>query len=223
MIAGPLASAAGPDTPDFTLLDSANAWVPSGVAVLDLDGDGADDLALLGAQALLLGPLTLGPNDIDGAYTLPIGGTPDTPWSRSSEVYDIDGDGTSELLLAGDESGIAGAVQWSTDAPATLFTYDSTVDDAPHSVDIVRAGDLDGDGATDVLFGAATGEMSLFYGPLAAELDATSPSGSLTVNTTTDRGASAVVGDLSGTGRDSVLLFGDHSGEATLSWWNTSP
>ena len=223
IIAGPLDAAAGPDTADLTLLDSAQDWTPSGVAVLDLDGDGADDLALLGAQSLLLGPLTLGPNDIDGAMILPIGGTPSSPWSRSSEVYDIDGDGTSDLLLAGDGSGEAGAVQWATDAPSVLFTYDSSVEDAPHGVDVVRAGDLDGDGATDVLFGDASGAMSLFYGPLSAELDATAPHGSLTISTDTDRGANALIGDLSGVGRDSVLLFGDHDGEATLSWWNTSP
>jgi hypothetical protein len=205
----------------------------------DVDLDGALDF-LVGAPGVDDGGgdagaayLFVGPSDptwltLEDAELAMQGESPDDlgGWSVAG-AGDLTGDGQSDLLV-----GAVGRTTTGTDGGAVYVvsgdergTLDlvfaearilgtSAGDWAGHSV--ADAGDVDGDGASDVLFGApyADGELSftgaayLFYGPITGTLDADDADAIRYGDLAGDLGGYAVAGagDSDGDGLDDLLV-----------------
>ena len=145
--------------------NGSNADLGSVVAGGDLDGDGYEDLVLGGPDTsqgrawVFLGPITTDLGVANADWTLSGESSADEAGASLAVVDDLDGDGTSELLVGAPGGSVAyllfgGAVSGSTalaDADA-LFVGASAADEAGSGV--AGTGDLDGDGRTDLLIGA---------------------------------------------------------------------
>jgi len=132
----------------------------SNVAFSDVDGDGDNDVLIVGAPGLGPEIVTLYTNDGSGNFTE----VEDSPFDnikvRSFAFSDVDGDGDSDLLMIGREN---------LGAPFTLFVKlfindgvgrFSEVVDTPFEggeSSALAFADVDGDGDSDVMITASTG------------------------------------------------------------------
>ncbi len=209
-------------------------------SVGDLDGDGWPDLAL-GAAAL------------DAVYLWygPVGGTTQfdraEAWRQLGGVgtglgttllggRDFTGDGVVDLVVGAPDDGAVGeqaGVVWVYAGPIGAGTRDPTAVRLLGPSPGVRAGvatgwagDVDGDGAEDLLVGASEspvegerrGSAYLVRGPLDADQDLAWADGIYLGSGPADRlgGAVAGAGDVDGDGLDDVLIGapGDFGGQA---------
>ena len=125
----------------------------------DVDGDGTTDLIVgdsaAGQAFLLLGPLNTAPTTLSSADAV-LSGSADFGLDVAL-LPDLDGDGVDELAVGGDDA----VALWmgGSDLRGALSAggADLTVDGARSADEAgaaVRAGDVDGDGALDLLVGA---------------------------------------------------------------------
>ena len=159
------------------------------VASADLDGNGTPDLVsggLDGVLRLWSNPLT-GTQPFTAAW--PSAATISTSGDQIKKVLvaDVDRDGWPDIVEAAG-NGSSGAVRlWRNpgDPFNTSWTTSNTLGTPSATVSTIAMGDLDNDGALDVLAGLETGEVLVWRNPLTG----TQPFG-------TSWGAAASVGDL---------------------------
>lgn len=213
-------------------ITGAGSGVGHAVAgVGDLDGDGLADLAIGapddepgGHVWVYSGPLS-GSLSTDDATAVITGDAESAhTGAEVAAAGDLDGDGYGDLLAGLDPTpvGVVGAVAWIFSGPVTGSLPVSggaagvEADDRAGPFLVSGAGDVDGDGFSDVGIGAAGddvlaadgGRAGVFFGPLSGVLDlhaadrawASSEAGALTGS------ALAPVGDLDGDGAADLLL-----------------
>ncbi len=211
----------------------------------DVNGDGYDDLIVgsrLGAEAYIVyGSATGDAVDIDITsvnFDLTKGFTVqgfDGQFGMSvSSAGDVNGDGYTDLIVGSIADHTAYIVYGSAAADAadidiSLASFDLTKGftienggvGAGRSVS--SAGDINGDGYDDVIFGASgTGEAYVVYGGTGIgdiDLNNLLPSEGFTIGTTGNTGYSVSgAGDVNGDGYDDVIVgnlsFGESGGEA---------
>lgn len=197
---------------------TAEILVPSGVRSLlasDLDADGRDDLLLERLQdgwAIASDPQdTLVADDL---YALGGSCPSDGP---SPRVGDLDGDGTTDLVLA------CNAVTIATGP----FLHDRHVTGAVPRIELherlydggMAVGDGDGDGIDDLALADESGTATLYFGPLDGVLDAEDDA-SATIRGDSyrdDIGRQLVFGDLDTDGRAELLVGSDPMASDRLS------
>lgn len=141
---------------DLALFTDAPARLPAGAASLggagvsagDIDGDGRDDLLLsTGAGLLLWRQSSLGTFSDETAARLPALGYP-VWWA---ELLDLDGDGRPELFASGGDpaSGNPDVILWNDGAG--FFSGGTELPLGAVRTSGVAAGDVDGDGDTDLV------------------------------------------------------------------------
>ncbi|MFQ5669360.1 MAG: FG-GAP-like repeat-containing protein [Acidobacteriota bacterium] len=168
----------GGDSGNFSLtqfqLSFGSLNDPRALAIADLNGDGANDIAVANSalgMTLPIGTVTLIRNDLGGFVEF----DPNSPGvdvgdaPRSIQAADLDGDGDQDLLLAnwftGDLSILEASIQGSGSAAAPVFT-ETFFPTGFQIFDAVFA-DLDGKGNLDILTASAnnfTGTLSSFLG-----------------------------------------------------------
>lgn len=186
----------------------------------DVDGDGVVDAAVgapfnatggdnAGAVYVALGPLT-GTRQLTDADAVFTGAAEDRAGEEVRMLPDADGDGTAEVLVASYAANGGAGVAWMIE-DATL---DGTLPSQPRVSGVgadelgrdVAAGDVDGDGRTDVAVGvpgtdSEAGLVALFYGGFT---------GSMAVSDADLRVAGTAAGDNTGRG----VALGDVTGDA---------
>ena len=197
------------------------------VGASGVDADGRDE----GAVYVYAGPVT-GDHTVASATAWIVGDEPDGRVGAAvAEALDLDGAGTSGLLLgayglagAGFERGgayllagpLTGAVALS-DAVATV----QGESDGDRVGGNVSAGDVDGDGITDLLFGVDAldggardaGGMYVVMGPLSGDRDLADADEVLYGEQAGDNAGAGieVVGDVNADGRDDVVVGARHA------------
>ncbi len=196
----------------------------------DVDGDGRGDI--------LIGSCKAGPNNLGAVYLFAnlvsgqratfeatnslFGNNANDELGRSVAVLaDMDGDGLSEVAVGvpladsdGEDAGLVQVVYSS----APTFTPDATLlgvgagGQVGHVV--ANAGDVNGDGAGDLLIGAngdgdsSAGAAYLFFGPVGGVIDITEADATFTGEADFDFAGNAVAGarDVDGDGYDDILV-----------------
>ncbi|MBX2972509.1 MAG: FG-GAP repeat protein [Flavobacteriales bacterium] len=226
----------------------------------DVNGDGYADIVVgapnsssnNGKAQVLGGSATI---DLNAAPLLTVNGSAMARLGAAvCTAGDVNGDGISDLLLAAPDQGGTGAAKvfhGAPDMPATTASWSiqGTVNSQFVGKCVASAGDVNGDGYSDVLVGVPggpgmKGEVRLFYGS-ATGLPAT-PSWTKQGENVEDRFGSAVAsaGDVNGDGYSDVIIgapgwpngvsgawrgkaylfLGSASGlSATATWTNTGP
>ncbi len=207
------------------------AWATTAAVAVagDFDGDGRDDLLLQARTTtaptyLLRGQASGGfapRTDVSTAAGMTAGLWADS--LRRAVVGDFDGDGDADLLLQ--NRAISGHSSYLVRGSATGFTYRQVVDTAAGMSRIAWAddrrlahvGDLDGDGADDVLLQnrAATESGYLVRGGAGGFATSTALSAGPVRAALAEAGHRAAVGDLDGDGRADVLLQPTTTASAT--------
>lgn len=212
----------------------------------DIDGDGIADLGVgatgsdtagtdAGSTAIFYGPITGAPAEFDAADAILTGEAPGD-YSSGPLVLggDLDGDGRGDLVIAADgHNSATGRLAIFTAPPsgttglagASIFLDGEVIaDEAGKAVDL--AGDVDGDGAIDLVVGAPANDYTdldagaayLFRGPLSAGVHlAQDADVRWRAEATGDAAGRAVAGgsDFSGDGLADVLVgaaFSDAGG-----------
>jgi hypothetical protein len=193
----------------------------------DLDGDGVDDLLVpatgADAAAVFFGPLSPGRAAL-GQADLRIDGSAGEGLGASARALDADGDGAMDLLLGAPTADATGQDSGTFYLFAGPFVADRTTAEALATVHGGAAGrrlgaataelvhgDVDGDGAADVLIGnpvdnaggpANRGAAALFFGPLTGTRDFDAADRTLTGDDRDDAlGTSVLLADLDGDGQ----------------------
>lgn len=212
----------------------------------DIDGDGIADVAVgatgsdaagtdAGSTGIFYGPIDFAPAEFDDADAILTGEAP-ADFSGGPLVLggDLDGDGRGDLVIAADgHNSATGRLAIVTappfgaaglaDAPIML-DGEVIADEAGKAVDL--AGDVNGDGAVDLVVGAPANDYTdvdggaayLFLGPLGAGVHlAQDADVRWRAEATGDAAGRAVAGgaDLTGDGLDDVLVgaaFSDAGG-----------
>ncbi|MFN7146606.1 MAG: FG-GAP-like repeat-containing protein, partial [Myxococcota bacterium] len=224
VFAGPVAGAldVGDALPVYA--PSSRDSVGSALAVADVDGDGAPDLAVgapdhgnTGRLYLLRGPLTATP-DLDAETSFGGLGTLDRA-GASVAAGDLDGDGLAEVLTAAPGAGAVYVVPGGAPEGFT-FADAATIGGRGGSYltgrDLAIVPDVDGDGRLDVLVGGpaytgglgnVAGEAWLLTGPVDGARDLTRHAWATFVGTPGDTaGWSVGGGDLDGDGVTELLV-----------------
>jgi hypothetical protein len=191
----------------------------------DVDGDGRDDLLLgaygndeggtsSGAAYLVLGPVT-GTLSLALADAKLVGDEATFAGRRVSSAGDVDGNGHDDLLIGTAENEESAA--YLVLGPVT-GTLDLSLADAKfvHTTQDSCAGDVDGDGHSDLLFGASTiftgsdaGAAFLVLGPVTGTLDLSSMADATLVGEDAGDWAGDNVsdaGDVDSDGHDDLLV-----------------
>jgi len=133
--------------------ESLGRWMTIG----DVDGDGQDDLLVAGDRPwLVLGPVGAGTTRAEDVGTA----LSDDVAPRIGIAGDVDGDGLSDVYLAWDSGrGAVATMNVGSAGPATLGRWEGT-DIYSTGDEVASVEDADGDGADDLLVGAACAEAN---------------------------------------------------------------
>jgi hypothetical protein len=216
--------------------EDADALTGSATAVADVDGDGVNDLMVgaagdseahseAGAVYLMLGPVT-GTLDLSAADAKWLGDNASAAAGFALAVADPDGDGLPEIIVGAPQTYQGGT----TVAAGAVHVVDGTVtgttalagadailegensgDAAGSSLD---AGDVEGDGYSDLLIGASThsssssgeGAAYVALGPLTGTNSLAAADGKLTGSSGDGAGTSVALGDIDGDGFLDVVV-----------------
>ena len=244
----PLAEAAG-------LLTGSRAKDAAGSAFTglgDINGDGMQDVAIsstarntnAGAVHILLGPLN-GEHDIEQRAWLTLSGAKQKDYTGLvlAPVADLTGDGVSELLIGSPQDVTHTPTQSPFAGPGMAFlltglTGETTltsptarllgdIDQQRMGASVADAGDLNGDGLTDLIIGASStdsqtgtaqaGAAGVFLSPLSGDIALSDADALLFGNTERAQVGSAVAsaGDLNGDGYMDVVVGADADSQLT--------
>ena len=175
----------------------ANSWTVSNtlatsaisltsVASGDLDRNGTSDLVsggLDGVLRLWSNPLT-GTQSFDTAWPSPATVSTLGDQVRQVVVVDVDRDGWLDIVEAAGDDGSGAVRLWRNpgDPFTTAWTVSNTVGTSSSTVASISVGDLDDDGALDIVAGLASGDVVAWRNPLTGTQSfATSWGGSTTL------------------------------------------
>ena len=199
-----------------------------GLADVVIGGMGLDDTAANGGGAYIFGTGLDGRVDIEAAVATITGTVAGAYAGRSvAGLGDVDGDGFGDLLIGGYGDGTNGSeagAAWflrgpvagdvSLDSADARFLGELAGDWAGY--DVRAAGDVDGDGAPDLLVaspyedtaGSRAGAVYLSYGTPSGDIDLGATDAKLTGEVSLDRAGTAAAGpgDLDGDGVDDVVV-----------------
>ena len=203
-----------------------------GVAVGDIDGDGADDLIVgapgagpAGTTYVLFGPLEPGTFDLSVA-DLTVNGIEDGDQSGYAVgTGDINGDGADDLIIGAPGTGAAGVTHvvfgpleaGTLELSAVAAISVNGIDADDFSGASVASGDVNNDGAADLIIGAPravpAGEAYVVFGPFEEGTLELSSSAAITLAgigggeiPEDQAGASVASGDVNNDGVDDLIV-----------------
>ena len=216
--------------------EDADTLAGSATAVADVDGDGVNDLMVgaagdseahseAGAVYLVFGPVT-GTIDLAAADAKLLGDNASAAAGSALAVADTDGDGVAEIIVGapqtyqGGTTVAAGAVYVvdGTAKGATALANAGAILEGENSGDgagcSLAAGDIEGDGYSDLLIGATNhgssssgqGAAYVASGPLTGTSSLAAADGKLTGSSGDLAGTSVALGDIDGDGFLDVIV-----------------